>query len=143
MSGLDSIPVKVEGLGGADQRTQNLDPILQQLSQCLTELRDDGNESVIDLGAMPFSAQDESDLRARLGKGEVSAVVEVFGITRVEETGVPGIWFVEHRDAEDRRLTLQLEITRIPALLVTPIEDLDDGLERLAAGDPGGVDAPM
>lgn len=137
MSELDSIAVVVEGSAGADLRTQNLRPLLQEIKQALQELVNDGSSSVIDLAAMPFSSQDEEDLREHLGKGEVSATLDAFGPTLVQETALPGVWLVEHKDAESRRLTLNLEVTRIPEILVTPAEDIAEGLQLLQ-----GVDRP-
>ena len=80
---------------------------------------------------MPFSRQDEEDLRQRLGRGEVSATLDAFGPTVIQETAIPGVWLTEHKDDEGRRLTLHLEVTRIPSILVTPEEDIADGLELL------------
>ena len=131
MSELDSIPVVVDGSAEADFRTQNLRPLLQQIEQALQELVEDDISSVIDLTAMPFSSQDEEDLREHLGRGEVSATLDTFGPTQVQETALPGVWLVEHKDAENRRLTLHLEVTRIPDILVTPAEDIAEGLQQL------------
>jgi hydrogenase-1 operon protein HyaF len=133
MSGLDSIPVHVEGAG--EFRTENLRPLLKQLEQALVDLSERGQAGVIDLGAMPFSARDEDDLRSLLGRGEVTATLTAFGPTLVEETAVPGVWLVEHKDAEERRLTLHIEITRIPEILVVPAEDLAEGLAALRRFD--------
>ena len=131
MSGLDSIPVVVAGDIEGRLRTENLGPLLRQLEQALEDLLATGESTVVDLGAMPFSRQDEEDLRAQLGHGEVSATLNAFGPTLIEETALPGVWLIEHRDADDRRLTLQLEVTRIPSTLVTPEEDISDGLAAL------------
>jgi len=100
MSGLDSIPVVVEGDEVADMRTQNLKPLMLQI-----------------------------------GQGEVSATLEAFGPTLLQETALPGVWLVEHKDAEGRRLTLHLEISRVPSILVTPEADIVDGLEALKAAN--------
>ena len=135
MSELDSIALVVEGSADADFRTENLRPLLQQIEQALQELVDDGSATVIDLAAMPFSSQDEEDLRQHLGKGEVSASLDAFGPTHVQETALPGVWLVEHKDAESRRLTLHLEVTRIPEILVTPEEDIAEGLRLLKGAD--------
>lgn len=135
MSELDSIAVVVERSADADFRTENLRPLLQQIEQALQELVDDGSATVIDLAAMPFSSQDEEDLRQHLGKGEVSASLDAFGPTHVQETALPGVWLVEHKDAESRRLTLHLEVTRIPEILVTPEEDIAEGLQLLKGAD--------
>ncbi|HOP17410.1 MAG: hydrogenase expression/formation protein [Gammaproteobacteria bacterium] len=135
MSGLDSIPIVVAGEIEGRLRTENLGPLLRQLEQALEDLLATGDSTVIDLGAMPFSRQDEEDLRAQLGRGEVSATLNAFGPTLIEETAVPGVWLIEHRDADDRRLTLQLEVARIPSILVTPEEDIGDGLAALKAAN--------
>ena len=135
MSDLDSIPVSVQGPADADTRTRNLQPLLQQVEQALQELVDDGRSTVIDLAAMPFSSQDEAELRDHLGKGEVSATLDTIGLTLVEETGLPGVWLVEHKDTEDRRLTLHLEVTRIPQILVVPAEDIAEALLQLKGAE--------
>ena len=141
MSGLDSIPVVVAGEIEGRLRTENLGPLLRQLEQALEDLLATGESTVVDLGAMPFSRQDEEDLRAQLGHGEVSATLNAFGPTLIEETALPGVWLIEHRDADDRRLTLQLEVARLPSILVTPEEDIGDGLAALkvANNPPDGA----
>ena len=131
MSDLDSIPVVAEGSSAADLQTENLRPLLLQVAQALQDLVDGGDGTVIDLAAMPFSSRDEEELRRHLGLGEVTATLDAFGPTEVQETALPGVWLVEHRDAEGRRLTLHLEITRIPKILVTPEEDIAEALQLL------------
>ena len=131
MNNLESIPVHVEAPTEGHLRTENVGPLLQQIEQALQDLQQTGSETVIDLGAMPFSAQDEQELRERLGRGEVNATVEAFGPTRVQETAFAGVWLVEYQDAEQRRLTLHLQIARIPELLITPADDLVDSLASL------------
>lgn len=131
MSSLDSISVRVEGAVKRAFRTENLRPLLQEVAEALRQLSETGEGMSIDLSAMPFSAQDEADLRAHLGEGEVSATVNAFGPTRVQETALPGVWLVEHKDGEDRRLAMHLEVARVPSILVTPIEDIVDGLAVL------------
>ena len=142
MSGLDAIPVRVENGLGAVARTDNLRPVLLQLEQALSDLLHNGAESIIDLAAMPFTEQDERDLRETLGRGEVSASIEAFGPTLIEETAFPGIWLVEHQDADQRRLTLHLEVTRIPAILAAPVDDLRDSLAALQHKNSQGSDSP-
>lgn len=142
MSVLQSIPVKVESTAEGGFRTDNLKPLLLQIEQALGDLVSNGTEALIDLAAMPFSEQDERDLRERLGRGEVSARVEAFGPTLVEETAYPGVWLVEHQDAEQRRLTLHLEIARVPAILSAPQEDLPDSLTALRRANRQLSDTP-
>jgi hydrogenase-1 operon protein HyaF len=133
MSGLDAIPVKVESTTEKAFRTQNLQPLLLQVREALKNLAETGETTTIDLGAMPFSEQDENDLRAALGAGEVSAEVRAFGPTLIQETAVAGIWLIELKDVEEKRLTLHLEVTYVPAILMTPAEDVAEGVERIDA----------
>ncbi len=133
MSGLDSIPVHVEGEPQVTLRSENLRPLLQEIAGALEALIADDRPTTIDLTAMPFTEQDEADLRATLGRGEVEGTVSAFGPTRIVETAIAGVWFVEHRDAEDRRLALHLEIARVPEMLMTPRADLADALTALRA----------
>lgn len=135
MSGLDSIPIRVEGAIERAFRTENLRPLLRQVQQALHELCENGTETIIDLSAMPFSSHDEADLREQLGTGEVSATVDALGPSLVQETALPGVWLVEHKDANERRLTLHLTIANVPQILVTPLQDIVDGLEALNARD--------
>lgn len=131
MSDLDAIPVVVEGMTQEGFRTHNLRPLLLQLEQALQSLVDTGSATVIDLTAMPFSARDEEDLRQQLGRGEVSATLDVFGPTLIQETTLPGVWLVEHQDSEGHRLTLHVEVGRVPSILVAPEADIAEGLARL------------
>lgn len=143
MNTLASIPVRVEVDADASHLTRNLEPVLQQTAAALRELRQCASRSVIDLGAMPFSAADERALRDLLGRGEVSATVEAFGPTLVQETACRGVWLIEHQDAGRRRLTLHIEVARVPEILVTPQADLADSLaalERLCQTPAHGPD---
>ena len=142
MSELQSIPVRVETATDGALRTDNLKPVLLEIEQALQDLIETGSDTVIDLTAMPFSEQDEQDLRALLGRGEVTATVDTFGPTLVQETHYPGVWLVEHQDAEQRRLTLHLEVARIPNLLMTPVDDLADSLAALRRADTEAPDTP-
>ncbi len=141
MSGLQSIPVKVEASADGLHRTENLRPLLLQLEEALRGLLENGSSSVIDLSAMPFSAQDEQDLREWLGQGEVSATIEAFGPTLIQETAYPGVWLVEHQDAQRQRLTLHLEVAHAPGILLTPQDDLADSLAALRRGNLNSSDA--
>ena len=142
MSDLQSIPVKVESAADGLFRTDNVRPVLLQIEQALQDLNEQAAETIIDLGAMPFSEQDERDLRDSLGLGEVSATLDAFGPTLIQETAYPGVWLIEHQDAEQRRLTLHLEVARIPAILITPQDDLADSLAALRRANLQSFDAP-
>lgn len=129
MSTSDDIQVKVESAGFRN----NALPILHQIRHALSRLAEAGERAVIDLMAIPFGPGDEELLVEVLGQGEVSAVVDALGPTRVNETAYPGVWLVDYRDTEDARIAFQIEITEIPNILKAQPEDVADGIERLGS----------
>lgn len=141
MSGLHSIPIRVESDPSRSTDRGNAIPVLYEARHALGRLIAVGEETRIDLNAIPFGPGDEERLADLLGTGEVSACVEALGTTRVRETAVPGVWLVDYRNAEGERLALHLEIARIPEILRTQPEDLatalatlDDCLARVQGG---------
>jgi hydrogenase-1 operon protein HyaF len=60
----------------------------------------------------------------------------------VWETAIKGVWIVDHRDLDEQRLALNIEVATIPNILRTQPEDVEDAIraldERLAAvsGEP-------
>jgi hydrogenase-1 operon protein HyaF len=133
MSGLHSIPVRVECDSGQHTERGNAVPILYEVRHALDRLIAAGEETRIDLNAIPFGPGDEGRLVCLLGTGEVSASIEALGATRVQETAVPGVWLVDYRNAEGERLALHLEIAAIPEILRTQREDLDTAIAKLDA----------
>lgn len=82
--------------------TGNLPLILHELRHALDRLIADGTPHVIDLGTLPMSPAETEELARRLGRGEVSAVIEAEGRSEITETAFPGIWHITHRDPEGR-----------------------------------------
>jgi hydrogenase-1 operon protein HyaF len=142
MTGLDGIGVRVEQRGADDEAWGNALPILYEVRHALQRLSKTGETTVIDLHALPFGPGDEDHLLALLGRGEVEARIDALGPTQVRETGFPGVWLVDHRNAQNERLTLHIEIASIPDILRSQSEDVADALLRLdaridsAAGNP-------
>jgi len=135
MSGLKSIAVLVEG-PPQSQEWGNALPILHEIRHGLERLVSTGEPSLIDLRAIPFGPGDEARLLALLGRGEVEAMVNALGETRIHETAIPGVWLIDHYNAEAERIALHLEIDRIPGILLTQVEDLAEAgprLERILA----------
>jgi hypothetical protein len=83
-------------------------------------------------------------LLAILGQGEVDAHIKVLGPSHVWETAFPGVWLVEHRNTEDERLTLHIEISSVPEILRSQREDIVDAIARLDArlGPDAGITRP-
>ncbi len=107
-------------------------PILHEIQHALQRLLDSGETTVIDLRAIPFGPGDEERLLAILGVGEIEATLNALGETNVSETGYPGVWLLDHRNQDNERIALQVEITLIPEILCSRREDVCDSLERLA-----------
>ncbi|PIE06644.1 MAG: hypothetical protein CSA74_11500 [Rhodobacterales bacterium] len=113
--------------------TGNAGPVLREIATALARLLDTGAPTIIDLGALPFSAGDERALDAALGEGEIRATITVLGTSQVVETGTPGVWRVDHYDQNGETLSRFVEITFVPEILKTQIPDARDGLARLEA----------
>ena len=144
MSGLNAIPIVVAERDPDPAGWGNALPILHEVRHCLRRLAETGETTVIDLHAMPFGPGDEARLLAILGRGEVDANVQVLGPSHVWETSFPGVWMVEHRNAENERLTLHIEISSVPEILRSQREDIVDAIARLDArlGPDAGITRP-
>ena len=140
MSGPESISLAVE-VSKVAQEWGNALPILHEVRHALERLATTGAPGIIDLRAIPFGPGDEARLLARLGRGEVEAVINALGETQIWECAIPAVWVIDHYNAEGERIALHLEIDRIPSLLMTQAEDLAEATERLDAilGGEGGV----
>ncbi|MFC1674076.1 hydrogenase expression/formation C-terminal domain-containing protein [Pseudomonadota bacterium] len=113
--------------------TGNASPILHEIKHALARLLENGETSVIDLGAMPFAPGDDRHLSEVLGEGEVSAVLNVLGESRVAETQISGVWRVDHFDQDGNIQARFIEVTFIPEILKSQREDAETGLEVLDA----------
>ncbi|MES9904236.1 MAG: hydrogenase expression/formation C-terminal domain-containing protein [Sedimenticola sp.] len=132
MNLLDDIPILVDAPEIAPRVVGNALPILHEIQHALQRLLDSGETTVIDLRAIPFGPGDEERLLAILGVGEIEATLNALGETNVSETGYPGVWLLDHRNQDNERIALQVEITLIPEILCSRREDVCDSLERLA-----------
>ena len=113
--------------------TGNALPVLAEVAAALDRLLAGGAPTVIDLGAIPFAGGDERMLDEILGPGEVSATLPVMGRSTVRETGIAGVWLIEHLDEEGEILSRFIEVTWIPEILKTDPRDAARGLEVLRA----------
>jgi len=133
MSGLSSVPVRIEpGVGSAAYRG-NAIPILHEVRHALERLIATGEGTQIDLNAIPFGPGDEERLLALLGTGEVQATIKALGPTHVQETAIPGVWLIDYRITDDQRLALHLDIGDIPEILRAQRGDLETSIATLDA----------
>ncbi|MFZ1575350.1 MAG: hydrogenase expression/formation C-terminal domain-containing protein [Chromatiaceae bacterium] len=142
MPGLGSTTLAVE-VSHVAQEWGNALPILHEVRHALERLATTGLPGIIDLRAIPFGPGDEARLLARLGRGEVEAVINALGETRIWESAIPAVWLIDHYNAEGERIALHIEIDRIPSLLPTQPEDLAEATARLdrILGGEGSVGA--
>lgn len=113
--------------------TGNAPPILREIATALARLVDTGEATTIDLGALPFSAGDEKVLDAALGTGELTATLTALGTSQVTETGVPGVWRIDHYDQQGETLSRFIEVTFVPDILKSQRAEVEEGLARLEA----------
>ena len=136
MSGLDQMSTRVDADDTCSARTRDfghLLPILHQIRHALERLVTTGEETRIDLQSMPFGPGDLALLTAQLGTGEVTATVDALGPTQVRETAIPGVWLVDYQNSDTQRLSLQIEIAPVPAILRPQPLDLAGSLAMLDA----------
>jgi hydrogenase-1 operon protein HyaF len=131
MQKLQDIAVRVEATDGLPLNHSNATPIMHEILHALLRLNANGESTTIDLRAIPFGPADEEQLLTQLGSGEISIEMNALGRSLIHETAYSGVWLVEHRNADDQRIALQLEITPIPSILLAQKEDVRDAIARL------------
>jgi hydrogenase-1 operon protein HyaF len=139
MSRLTDIPVRIEpsapieapmaagGLGGG------VAAILSELVGLLERLADGGAAGSIDLRSLPMSPADRTQLQRVLGEGEVQATVEAQGVSKIRDTRVSGIGWVEHFDQQGEPIGELIEVSRVPEILASASDEMAAGARELRA----------
>lgn len=104
--------------------------VLQQIYSALKSLEENKLASAIDLRSI-FNPEQTPELKKLLGQGEVSAKLNFFPPTEIEETGIAGVWWITHYDEHMKKFCEIIEITTIPALLTGSYEDIQLSTEQL------------
>jgi hydrogenase-1 operon protein HyaF len=133
MSGLEEIKVRLEGVVGQEEITENALPLLHEIRHALTQLLETGETTVIDLRSLPLGSMDAKQLFQVLGQGEIQAQLDSLGKSLIQETRIPGVWFIEHFNTEERLVGQLIEVTFIPNILKSQQEDIRHGLLQLSA----------
>jgi len=107
-------------------------PILNEIRHALARLIESGETTVIDLGALPLGPQDEAELFAALGEGEVEATIHAGGPSSVRETAFHGVWLLTHCNEAGETLARFIEVAFVPELLMSQAEDVADSAAALA-----------
>lgn len=113
------------GLGGA------IGAVLSELASMLDRLLAQDAPGTIDLRSLPMSPLDRAELLRALGQGEVQATVNAQGMSMLRETGVSGVWWVEHFDPRGELIAELLEVTRVPQLLASATDEIAAGAGAL------------
>lgn len=127
MSSLDAIRVSVE----TEAQTGNTVPLLHEIRHALARLLDTGEPTSIDLRSLPIAPAEVEALETALGRGELAASFDAFGRSDIRETGIAGVWIVEHYNGDEELMTKHIEITHVPEILRAQAADVADGLRRL------------
>jgi len=126
---LENIPVKVlapdSGLSG------NAWPLMMEIAEMVRTLVDTGETAAIDLSALPLTPADKDWLKERLGSGQIHVTMDAEGLSNLDETACPGVWWITHRDTRDRVLSEFIEVTLVPDLVTAHPDDIKIGLEYL------------
>lgn len=101
-----------------------LEAVLSEIAQRLERLAAAGEPGAIDLRSLPLNPAERERLAALLGDGEVDVTLVIDGDSRVRETGLAGVWWVEHRDARGDVMAESIEIARIPEILNADAGDI-------------------
>ncbi|TNF99313.1 MAG: hydrogenase expression/formation protein [Gammaproteobacteria bacterium] len=109
----------------------NVEPLLHEVRHALERLQQTGEPTTIDLRAIPLAPGEDEQIRETLGTGEVEIRIDALGPTLIQETAYPGVWWLEHRNADDVLTGRYIEIAAVPALVPASSEDMADGLQHL------------
>lgn len=107
--------------------------LLAEIQAKLDVLQNTGESSTIDLRWLIASPRTLASLHEALGEGEVSARIGSNGLSLLQETAIPCVWRVSHRDNADHPVGEFLEITEIPELLRSDRLAIAQGLAALRA----------
>jgi hydrogenase-1 operon protein HyaF len=121
---LASIPITVI----SNSQSGDLDmalALLHEIHAMLKTLLDTGQNGALDLRALPALGEDGYQLlKEKLGQGEVSARIQSFGRSEIQETAYPGIWWVAHYNQDDDILTEIIEVNFFPEILKSQKDDV-------------------
>ncbi|MEZ5671214.1 MAG: hydrogenase expression/formation C-terminal domain-containing protein [Thiotrichaceae bacterium] len=123
---LNSIEVRVE-----HATTTSVISLLHQIQHALHHLIATNEATCIDLGNLPLSPQEKEQLVNFLGRGEVEARLNVLGESIMQETQYSGVWLVEHYNPKAELTNRYLEISWLPSILSSPLEDVHTAFEKL------------
>ncbi|MFH2210043.1 MAG: hydrogenase expression/formation C-terminal domain-containing protein [Pseudomonadota bacterium] len=122
----------------------NAVPLLHEIAILLDGLARTGEGGSVQLHGLPLQPGDYEALQEALGEGEISAELQALGPTQIRETALHGVWWITHRNGEQEVVDESIEVTRCPAILQTPAEDVAEAAlalrKRLSVATKGEHD---
>jgi len=116
----------------AQPKTGMARAVLGELLDHLKIFATSGLTRVIDIQGLPLSDADRDELTGLLGEGEVSAQLNSFGQSQINETRYAGIWWLRHYTEDSALLSELIEITDMPDILRSQQADITSAIEHLA-----------
>jgi hydrogenase-1 operon protein HyaF len=132
MSRLAGIPIRVEPPARVDGLGGGVTAILHEIVTLLERLATLNEPSAIDLRSLPMSPLDRTELKRALGEGEVQATLNAEGISTIQETRIPGVWWIEHRDPQDQLIAELIDVTYVPEILARVSDEIVAGARALS-----------
>ncbi|MGD8560603.1 MAG: hydrogenase expression/formation C-terminal domain-containing protein [Gammaproteobacteria bacterium] len=130
---LEDIPVAIEYANDGESTavSAQVKALMLEVQGMLEKLVDSGQNNYIDLRSLPMMPGELATLKAILGTGEVQATITALGPTTITETSIPGVWWITHKNAHEEVLSEFIEVTKLPGILMTQDEDLQDSVNIL------------
>ena len=113
--------------------------LLSDIKIALQHLLDTGEETIIDFSNFPCGEKCEEALKNILGKGDVTASLNIFGCDSIIETGIHGVWWVYHMNDGGAILTKALYISYVPSILPAQRDDIEYGINVLSRRQPNNI----
>lgn len=130
MTSLSDITIQTEYTSGSDEPGM-LDAVLQELVRLLDIYLAHGESGAIDIRSLPLSPGDYTRLQQRLGKGEISIHARLSGDSDIYETDYAGIWWICHRNMDNRVIAEYIEVAAVPAIVCAHKADIEQARKRL------------
>jgi len=127
MNSVTDFPLQVAIKNSASQ----VPAILNELHFKLKQLVETGENSSVDLRSLPLFPGDYELLKQHLGSGEVRVQLNAMGPSEIYETAIPGIWWIKHFNNDKESVADFIEITAIPALLITADVEIRSGVDQI------------
>jgi hydrogenase-1 operon protein HyaF len=124
---LPEIPVVAE----QGPLTGNARAVLGEVETLLDGLLRTGEGGIVDIRGLPMTPADRGWLLDQLGKGEVEIAMDIGGRSRIVETALPGVWWIEHRNEQGHLASEFIQVAYVPELISAHPDDVESGLEHL------------